>query len=709
MTDARRQRSLVPLRRLALVAATVLLALVAGAAPASAEGDLIIAAKTTYTPHPDETRLEISIEYTLTNNKPNTRSGSVITRYYYDRYQLVVPDDAFDFSAVTSTGRTLDVSDEFLDVGDGTEARVASIGFPRVFHRGTVSFTFSFSLPGGEPRSGGGVRVNPAYTAFFVTAFGDPELSEVEIHIPDDFEVEVLGDFLDRDEEPELIVLSEDDIENPDEWGSFITARRDDALDSTSVEVGSLVVDVLAWPGDEVWSDRVVDVVTRGLPELQELVGLGFGDLEHLAFLEALDPSLGGYAGWYIVGEDRIEMGEELDDHVILHELAHLWFNEDLFIDRWINEGLADTFASRTVEAIGGESDEAYRTTYTPVTNLSIAVSLNDWDLPRSLADDDAERREEYGYNTSFFVVRTLYREIGAEGLSLVLNGAVDDLIAYQTAGTSPETVDPTDSWRRFLDLLQEVAGSDEAEELFRKYVVADRDLGRLDDRAEARAAFHAHIDSAGAWSTPFALRLPMSQWEFEDALAAVEAAGAVVGLRDELEALAASLGLDAPDSLEAAYEAASDTPGLHDAAALGDVQLEALEHVASARLAVDESRGFFTRIGLIGQNPDREWSEAAEMFEAEDLEGTHSAAEETLDLLADAERVGRKRVLVAGAGLGGFLLVSSGGTWLLVRGRRRRRNESDRPGEATGSYLLSDDALVQAETDEAGDDSSPA
>lgn len=705
MIDARpRRHSLAPPTRLAFITAAVLLALVAGASSASAEGDLIIAAKASYVPHPDENRLEISIEYTLTNDKPNTRSGAVITRYYYDGYQLVVPDDAFDLGAVTSTGRTLDVSDEFVDIGDGTEARVASIEFPRVFYRGTVSFTFSFSLPGGEPRSGGGVRVNPAYTAFWVTAFGDPELSEVEIRLPSDFEVEVLGDFLERDEEPELIILYERDIENPNEWGSFVTARRDEALESTSVEVGSLVVDVLAWPGDAVWSERVVDVVTRGLPELQELVGLGFGELEYLAFLEALDPSLGGYAGWYIVGEDQIEMGEELDDHVILHELAHLWFNEDLFIDRWINEGLADTFASRTVEAIGGETDEVYRTTYQPVTNLSIAVPLNDWSLPRSPDDDDAGRREEYGYNTSFFVVRTLYREIGADGLSQVLNAAIEDHIAYQGDGP-PETVDPTDSWRRFLDLLQELARSEDAEELFRKYVVSDRDLGLLDERSEARTAFYAHVDSAGKWSTPFAIRLPMSEWEFDEALAAIETAEAVVDLRDELETLAATLGLDAPDSLETAYEAATDTPGLHDAVALGDLQLEALEHVASARQAVDAPRGFFTRIGLIGQNPDAEWSQAAELFEAEDLEGTRTEAQEAIDLLADAERVGRQRVLVTGAGFGGFLLVSAGGTWLLIR---RRRSKSYGPSEARDPDLLGDEELGHQPTDEGGDTSSP-
>ena len=30
----------------------------------------------------------------------------------------------------------------------------------------------------------------------------------------------------------------------------------------------------------------------------------------------------------------------------MLHEIAHTWFNEDLFEERWITEGLADEFAA---------------------------------------------------------------------------------------------------------------------------------------------------------------------------------------------------------------------------------------------------------------------------------------------------------------------------------------------------------------------------
>ena len=682
------RRGLHPLTRVLLVLALAVPTLPMAAPAARADGGLDIAAKTIYTVDAESGRLHVSIEYTVTNTTPSTTSGGVITRYYYDRYGLVIPDESEDLRATNQFG-SLRVSDEILELEDGSEGRVATIHMGSIFYRQSRSFTFSFAIPGGEPRSESGARVNPAYTAFWVTAFGDPDMSEVEIRLPADFEVTTYGDFVERTDTEDEIVLAEDDIADPYEWGVFISGRRDDSLGSTVVDLGELDVEVRAWPGDHHWADRVEDVVRTGLPQLQQLVGLEY-HVDSLVFLETLDPSLVGYAGWYLVGEDRIEMGEHLDDHIILHEMAHLWFNQDLFIDRWINEGLADTFAAQAVIAIDGESDTAYTRALIPVPSLSVAVPLNDWDVPRSSSagNDEIQRREEYGYNASYFVVLELYEEIGADGLGLVFVTAVADEIAYQGPG-EPETVNPTDSWRRFLDILEEIAGSERAEELFRKYVVADRDMARLDHRAEARAAYRAHLAEAGEWAPPWALREPMSEWEFDRALTALEAAGAVIDMRESLEALAVELGLDSPDSLETAYESSMDGAQFDEAAALGAAQLEALQHVAEVRAAVDEPRGFFTRIGLMGQDPEVEWTEAADLYEMDDLEGAHTEAQQALDLLADAERVGQQRVMWAGAGAAGFLLVTTGGTWMLIRRRRRRRSPAGDIEAVLDSILL--------------------
>ncbi|MCP3910813.1 MAG: hypothetical protein GY745_18820 [Actinomycetia bacterium] len=36
---------------------------------------------------------------------------------------------------------------------------------------------------------------------------------------------------------------------------------------------------------------------------------------------------------------------DEVDEQLTLHELSHVWFNDSLFDQRWITEGLADEVA----------------------------------------------------------------------------------------------------------------------------------------------------------------------------------------------------------------------------------------------------------------------------------------------------------------------------------------------------------------------------
>ena len=63
----------------------------------------------------------------------------------------------------------------------------------------------------------------------------------------------------------------------------------------------------------------------------------------HRRSFEVHTPLLEGYAGIFFEGENRIEISEDLDDLTIIHEASHAWFNGDLFVGRWINEGFADS------------------------------------------------------------------------------------------------------------------------------------------------------------------------------------------------------------------------------------------------------------------------------------------------------------------------------------------------------------------------------
>lgn len=687
-----------------LVAVTAMLAIGVGAA--WAEGDLRIEAEAAYELLPEGERLTVSVHFTLTNQKRNTSNGSVITRYYFDRYPMLMPDAAVNIRAVDGDGHELKIEDEITEIDDeGTEARVVTVLFynpsghasavpGRLFYGASTEFTLTFDLAGGEPRSDSDVRVNPAYAAFTVWAWGDPGLSDVAIALPDDFDVQYAGSALVTRTADGRTTWFRNDIPDPDQWAVFFTGRRDAALDTQVVTVGDLAVGVKAWPGDRTWGDRVRDVVERGLPALQDLVGLGFGEQTGLDILEALDPSLVGYAGWYLLDEDVIEMGEYLDDHVVIHEISHLWFNEDLFTERWITEGLADDFADQIVDALELESDPAYGTYRRPITTRSVAVPLNDWRFPYTApaGDEEVASREEYGYNASFFVIRVLRDEIGKDALIEVLRAADGDLIAYR-AGEEVETVAPEDDWRRFLDLLVEVGGSEKAEQVFTDYVLDEEQIALLAERTTAREAYAALLEHDAGWETPITVRRPLSDWDFATAGERITAAEVVLDLRDDIAAAADAFDLQPPVSLETAYESASSLAGLTSAALLGERQLEGITAVADARTVVDADRDFFTRIGLWGEDPEAEWQQAADAFVAADQPGTLAEAADVVDLLEHARHVGTVRVIWAAAGAVLLLLLIGASLWLLVRRRRHIRNaegtpdsvSSDTPGTATG------------------------
>ena len=112
---------------------------------------------------------------------------------------------------------------------------------------------------------------------------------------------------------------------------------------------------VMAWPEDEQWDDTVRDTLRTSMPELRELIGLDWPVAHDLNVRERFTPSLEGYAGLFFNDSQRIDVSEDLEPVVIVHEASHAWFNDSLFVERWIYEGLAEEYAWRTQQAVGGD------------------------------------------------------------------------------------------------------------------------------------------------------------------------------------------------------------------------------------------------------------------------------------------------------------------------------------------------------------------
>jgi len=619
------------------------------------ESGLVVEAQTIYTLESD--RVAVEIEMILTNALPDREEGGVTFQYYFDTLTLPIPAGAVNVVARTASGSRLSVSPGEID---GNVQSVV-INLPsRLLFGAQQRIRLDFDLPGSEERSDGQFRINEAYAWFVAWAYGDPGRSFVSVRIPGDYEPEWLGGPLTGVEEVDgETVFSVAGLPNPAEWYLMISARNDSALRSEVVSFRGGSLELRSWPEDEEWLGYVTETVEKGLPAMIEAVGRPWPrpDLE---ILQSYTPTIYGYAGWYLPDTGQIEIGESLDAHVILHEAAHLWFNESLFDSRWINEGLAEEFAYQA-------RLDSFLPGIEPLTTLGTAgaVSLNRWDVP-TFQRDGVDDQEFYGYEASWFVTHELVADIGLEAMARVIAAATNDEIAYQGA-VAPEPVDPRDDWRRYLDLLEEVGGSTRAEGLFREYVVTRLEEETLDLRAVARQRYATAEATAGDWAMPLPVRRPMSEWEFEEALTAIQQVTAVLEDRDEVAATADGLGVDPPD-LERMFETAEEFGTLSSAI---QTQAEAITALSEAKAALDEPQGILEKVGLVGDEFGDDYEQAVIAFESNDMDQALRSAQQVEESREGAAGRGATRVAVS---FGASSLVVGGWYFLL----RRRQGASN-------------------------------
>jgi hypothetical protein len=624
---------------------------------------LAVSATTTHTIDPVGRAVHVVVDLSATNQIADQRTPQGIRYFYFDAVAVPVLREAANLRASVG-GTALSVRVE--TVGDSPVA-VAVIDLATSLRFGrTQTIQLAYDLPDQPPRTSAWTRVNEAYAFVAPLPVGDAGAASVRIVVPPEFDVEEFGSSPFRVEEVDgQFHYVADAIADPLAYDGGLIARNVDALVRTEVD-GEYDIDLRAWPGDTQWSEFVSTEVSEGLPVLERLIGQPWPMPRTLLIDESVNPYVYGYSGWFDSLASTIEIGDQLDAQVVFHELAHAWFSQRLFRDRWINEGLAEEFATRTLAELGEPLPEP-----DPVDPADPGlVALNSWYTP-PLASDISYDRERYGYNTSFFLFRSLSGEIGVEGLAAVIAAEADDLIAYQ-GDPEAEAWVPDGDWRRLLDLLEEVGGSDTAAELFATHVVAPAEADLLSARADARAALDGLATAGEGWSAPFAVRRQMSLWQFDQAAAAMERSHAVLDTRDELAQVLQPVGIEVPAALEQHYETASDLEALGaEASAL----LDAGRDLVAAEEAVDGGHDVFTRIGLLGSGVDGDLDEARTRFADGDASGTREASAGVIDGVDAAAGAGQVR----SAGAVGLAMAA-----MAIGGvvRRRRRSGPDPDAE---------------------------
>ena len=644
-------------------------------AEAAARDGLVVTSVTTYTVDPNRGVVHVVAEMTFTNTLPDQREGNYIRRRYFTGFSIAVPVGANDPVASTSRGTPVNVSPRLVSGVD--TFYVLDVDFAsNLFYQQTARINVSYDITGLDPRDHRPSRVNLAYAAFEAFGIGDAGKVTVKVVVPQGFDVETFGAGVTSTVEGGNRVYTATDIAQPDEFSFFVSARNDGALNYESVLLGDATFAIRAWPDDPEWAAFVHTQVQDGVPLLETLLGQDWPITDEVEIREAYTPYLYGYAGWFETSVNEIEIDEELDQNVVLHELSHAWFNGDWFDDRWMSEGYAQVYANAATVQLGGEAQEPDE----PRRGAAGHVQLASW--RSSLSDSGTDAEEAYGYNASYWVVQQLFDEIGEDGMREVLAAVADGTTPYvgengEAEITAPGAVD----WKRLLDLFEEVGGSDEVEALFEDWVLTSSQADLLDERDSARDAYHALADEGGEWAVPDGLREEMEAWQFEDAQALVSTAEEVLAARDDLDTIAADMGQPYPDGFEAGYQAATSDDDLDAVADDIADQIDAAEAVLAAAELEGEDDGFFGNIGLIGTNLPALLDEARVAWGKGDLDTARARAGEVTRTIDKAPDVGRSRALVVAGIVVGALVLIVGLIWILRRrGRRRRRDRRHRP-----------------------------
>ncbi len=674
-----------PLVRLPLVAALLASALAAGAAvvpPAAAPvapflapllraldapvavaaGDLAVATEARYVVDPEDGVVRVIVDITATNELPNDVSGGAVTRFFYDAVNLGVQPEAVRFRA-TQDDTTLAVTAERRE-----GYRLVTVRLPQnLYYQQTTDIRLTFDLPGGKPRSSSDVRVGPAFASFLAWAFGDR--GTIRVDVPPGFEVDVSGAAMEKTTTKSGVQVFRAATASAIEWFAWINARNDDGLTREQVDLpGGEEIVVRAWPEDTRWRRRVAALLADGVPELTRQIGLPWPVDGPLRVLEIHTPLLEGYAGFYNPQTDEITISEDLDDVTIIHEASHAWFNRDLFTERWITEGLAETYAAQVVDAIGGDAPGPGRV----ARDSAIAFPLGSWPPPAAIESEDAADREQYGYNAAYRVMRVIVERAGADGMRAVFDAATARTTAYR-GEVDPERSTRPNDWRRFLDLTEELADAEGVDAIVARWALTPEEAAELDARTEARASYADLAGDGGTWAAPVVVRMAMDEWAYDVAGPAMATAASILERRDAIASLAVDEGLDPPADLEAAYEASASSSDLEAAVERAGETETSLGLVAAADDAVAAPRDWLVDLGLSGKDPDGDLVTARAAWEAGDMNAAAEVATVVIGTMAVAPDAGRSRAILIGGSILIVLLLVFIVVVLIVRHRSRR------------------------------------
>jgi hypothetical protein len=629
-----------------LTLAAVGTALVQPAVVSAAAGDLVTSGRSTYELQPARHMVRVTIETTMTNRKGG---------YYYFETTVHVEKD------VKSPRVTIDRGSASVKLGNVHGAfRDLIVRYSHLEYRQTRKLSITYDLPAGGPRSTTLRRGGYGYADFCAYGPGT-DVGTAQIIVPTGFELTVYRPMTKATKPGQDIYTTKS---QKDPWKSVycVAGSNPTAHVSTSVAApdhGTLTI--RSWRDDPTWTKAVQSAVANGFPKLAAFLGSRPDDadftIEEHADAAGPDfwrPSTG------VLGLAEQTATEE----AVLHRLGLLWFDDSLFLARWMRDGYADwAIAESGAGTPACAKPGAYPGAGEPILTANI---------PSMKATAQERTIHAWERQAACYIVSSIADTVGQDRMreaTATLRGTGTAFVA----GTDGETRRLPRDWREWLDVIElrglRPAGADVdlAASLLRTYGGANDD-GKLAARRAALDAFAALTTMTGG-AAPSIVTSALAEWDFDQAIPAIAAARTAWEAADSTATVLPSAESPA-NTIRAAVLAAKTQADLDAAVALAARQHALAVDVADALVVHGAPRDAIQELGLVGANLPGV-AIALDAVSRIDVEAGTTSAAAIRTMIGTARDAGTQRlVLIAGTLVGLMLLVLLG---LLVRGRRRR------------------------------------
>ena len=515
----------------------------------------VVKLRADYRIEPAQGEVQVVEEITVSNVRGSTRSGSVVTSYFWTGHTIWVPADAENLS-ITVEGEPLEFevaeTIQGVDIISADYRRNLNFGQTRVID---VTYTLPTYPPGEGER-----RINGAFFDLELLICCNFEEVDLTVSMPSSFDVATPTNlsFVSQPAGARQEYVFSQSEEQSGQFTELILTDWygvDEAgFESSPVTIGAATVDIVAPPDDTAWSADTSTLVSDVASELEALTGAP-PTLDGAVFRQGLDTN---FDRWGSDGpfDEPVVVPRDYDEVAMAITVAKAWLRDGPFDDIDIERGLAADLGTEALRRARGTE-----TTPAEPTEGGLTELVND------------ER--------AFWVVHQVSEELGYDGIRALLQMASDNETAYVGEGDPERSVTIPNDWRRFVDLAEQRLGSEIVADLVGEHIVTGADAALLTARADAVAAYEDIVDRADT-AAPIGIRDRMTNWEFDEADSLLARAAEVLDERDRVVALAESKGQDPALPLGEAWATAA-TVGDFDA--VQDLILERENEINSGSL----------------------------------------------------------------------------------------------------------------------------